>query len=326
VTADQHDLRLALEEALARLPASYRTAIRLCYLDGLTHQEAADRLRCPVGTVRSRLARGRARLREQLERWGLAPLAAVSSPARRSDADADAVPPMVAPHLIETTAWAAARLAAGQPLAETVPSRLVDIVVGVTRMMTMIKLATAAGLLAVAALAAWGVSAGLAAPQPPDPQPAPAQAGAAAPLLTVATAQAPAGAERIRGGRSREDQRPARTDPAILAELPPVVVDIEPKLGATDVDPALREIRVTFSKPMRDKSWSWTSGKMYATPRTNGEIHYENGRRTCVMPVKLEPGRTYVMGINSERFHGFQDADGRPALPYLLAFRTRASQ
>jgi RNA polymerase sigma-70 factor (ECF subfamily) len=103
-------------------------------------------------------------------------------------------------------------------------------------------------------------------------------------------------------------------------------VDIEPKVGATDVDPALREIRVTFSKPMRDKSWSWTSGNVYATPKTNGEIHYENGRRTCVMPVKLEPGKTYVMGINSERFQGFQDADGRPALPYLLAFRTRAGQ
>jgi hypothetical protein len=44
------------------------------------------------------------------------------------------------------------------------------------------------------------------------------------------------------------------------------------------------------------------------------------------MPVKLEPGKTYVMGINSERFHGFQDAQGHPALPYLVVFRTRVGR
>jgi polysaccharide biosynthesis/export protein len=44
-----------------------------CYLEGLTHEEAANRLRLPVGTVRSRLARGRDRLRDRLTRRGLAP-------------------------------------------------------------------------------------------------------------------------------------------------------------------------------------------------------------------------------------------------------------
>ena len=33
------------------------------------------------------------------------------------------------------------------------------------------------------------------------------------------------------------------------------------------------------------------------------------------MPVKLEPGKTYVLGVNSERFHGFQDTRDTPPCP-----------
>ena len=45
----------------------------LCYFEGLTHEQAASRLRWPVGTVKTRLSRGRERLRSRLERPG-APL------------------------------------------------------------------------------------------------------------------------------------------------------------------------------------------------------------------------------------------------------------
>jgi RNA polymerase sigma factor (sigma-70 family) len=70
---EQAEIRAALHEELDRIPASYRTAIIACYLEGLTHEEAACRLNWPVGTVRSRLARGRDRLRDRLTRRGLAP-------------------------------------------------------------------------------------------------------------------------------------------------------------------------------------------------------------------------------------------------------------
>jgi RNA polymerase sigma-70 factor (ECF subfamily) len=105
-----------------------------------------------------------------------------------------------------------------------------------------------------------------------------------------------------------------------------VVLTVEPKVGATDVDPDLKEIRVTFSKKMTDKSWSWPTGNKYAAPKlAGGSIHFDSERRTCVMPVKLEPGKTYVIGVNSERFRNFKDEQGQPALPYLLVFTTRAA-
>ena len=70
------EVRQALDEELTRLPEKYRAPLVLCYLEGLTHDEAAQQLRWPVGTVRSRLAGGRDRLRARLTRRGLAPSSA----------------------------------------------------------------------------------------------------------------------------------------------------------------------------------------------------------------------------------------------------------
>lgn len=58
------DLELAvLERALGDLPADQRAAVLLVGLEGLSYQEAADVLGIPIGTVMSRLHRGRERLR-----------------------------------------------------------------------------------------------------------------------------------------------------------------------------------------------------------------------------------------------------------------------
>lgn len=68
----------ALDQELNRLPSRYRSVLVLCYLKGLTHDQAADALGCPVGTVRSRLARGRDLLKRRLTTRGEMPLAAVA--------------------------------------------------------------------------------------------------------------------------------------------------------------------------------------------------------------------------------------------------------
>ncbi|HRX85687.1 MAG TPA: Ig-like domain-containing protein [Phycisphaerae bacterium] len=109
-----------------------------------------------------------------------------------------------------------------------------------------------------------------------------------------------------------------------VATLPPVVVKTVPQSGDTAVDAAsVKEIRVTFSKKMTDKSWSWTQISDDSFPEVAGDIRYETDGKTCVLPVKLEPGRTYVSWLNSDRFHNFKDDSGQPAVPYLLVFETK---
>lgn len=56
-----------IEEALAAVPADFRTAVILSDIEGLSYQEIADAVDVPIGTVRSRLARGRAMMRKALE-------------------------------------------------------------------------------------------------------------------------------------------------------------------------------------------------------------------------------------------------------------------
>jgi RNA polymerase sigma-70 factor (ECF subfamily) len=52
--------------ALDSLPEDFRTVIILCDIEGFTYEEIAEFVECPVGTVRSRLHRGRKLLRDQL--------------------------------------------------------------------------------------------------------------------------------------------------------------------------------------------------------------------------------------------------------------------
>ena len=66
------ELVRAIHEEIGLLPERFRLAVVLCYLEGLTHETAAERLGRPVGTVRSRLATARDRLRVRLTRPRLA--------------------------------------------------------------------------------------------------------------------------------------------------------------------------------------------------------------------------------------------------------------
>ncbi len=71
--ARPHDDRdAALHEEIERLPERFRRPVVLCYLEGMTRDQAADRLRCTEGTVRGRLAKGRELLRARLQRRGIA--------------------------------------------------------------------------------------------------------------------------------------------------------------------------------------------------------------------------------------------------------------
>jgi RNA polymerase sigma factor (sigma-70 family) len=170
----RRDLRMVLDEELARLPRNLRAPVVLCYLEGLTHDEAARRLRWPVGTIRSRLARARDRLRRRLTRQGfVANGAALSAVAIREP---------VALGLIDSTIEAAlgfvSKPAAAAGAATSAAAALAR---GVLQAMVMSKIKFL-GAAAVAGVLVLGGARSLArqhggtgGPQPAQqPQPAPA--------------------------------------------------------------------------------------------------------------------------------------------------------
>jgi RNA polymerase sigma-70 factor (ECF subfamily) len=61
-----------VQRALDALPADFRTAVVLCDVEGLSYKEIADVMDCPVGTVMSRLFRGRRLLEAQLRPFAVA--------------------------------------------------------------------------------------------------------------------------------------------------------------------------------------------------------------------------------------------------------------
>jgi RNA polymerase sigma factor (sigma-70 family) len=73
--APDEEASAIVDAEIARLPQRYQAVVVLCYLEGLTTAAAARRLGCPRGTVLSRLATARRRLRSRLARRGLAPAA-----------------------------------------------------------------------------------------------------------------------------------------------------------------------------------------------------------------------------------------------------------
>jgi RNA polymerase sigma-70 factor (ECF subfamily) len=107
--------------------------------------------------------------------------------------------------------------------------------------------------------------------------------------------------------------------------MAPVVVKTVPEAGSKDVSPGEMEIRVTFSKDMMDQSWTWSTAWKDSIPEGLEKPRYESDQRTCVLKVKLEPNKTYGCWLNSQNFHGFKDAQGHSAVPYLLVFQTKGN-
>lgn len=102
-----------VQEEVDRLPEGYRAAVVLCDLEGLTQEQAAIQLGWPAGTVRSRLSRGRGRLRDRLIRRGLAPAAFWPSGAEGRQAGFAILPASLA----DVTIRAAIPVSMGRPAA-----------------------------------------------------------------------------------------------------------------------------------------------------------------------------------------------------------------
>src|SRR5215472_12977486 len=88
------DLRSILDEEVNRLPTKYRQAVLLCYLQGLSSEEAARRLGCAKGTIFSRLSRARDLLRRRLVRRGVEVSPAALAAVLAESAALRAMPPL----------------------------------------------------------------------------------------------------------------------------------------------------------------------------------------------------------------------------------------
>jgi beta-lactamase regulating signal transducer with metallopeptidase domain len=101
----------------------------------------------------------------------------------------------------------------------------------------------------------------------------------------------------------------------------PTIVATSPVLGSTDVNPSLNEITVTFDRDM-GRGFSWTGGGPDYPASPEGVKAKWRDKRTCALPVKIEAGRYYRVGINSKSYRNFQSADGVPAMPSAIYFTT----
>jgi RNA polymerase sigma factor (sigma-70 family) len=68
---DRAELRPLIHAELSRLPDKFRAPLILCYLEGLTYEEAAGRLHVPLGTFKNRLEKARELIRSRLTRRGV---------------------------------------------------------------------------------------------------------------------------------------------------------------------------------------------------------------------------------------------------------------
>ncbi len=176
------DLGPLIHEEIDRLPGRYRAPIVLCFLEGLTREQAAGQLRWPLGTLQSRLARGRERLRERLIRRGVTPSAALPGAVFRAEMARAVVPAALA----DATTRAALASAAGRLAilgSISAPAALTE---EVLKTMWFDKLRMiAGGMIAGAVLTAGVVATGAAralpapgpdAPSATEPHPAPTTA------------------------------------------------------------------------------------------------------------------------------------------------------
>ncbi len=334
------DLQPVLDEELNRLPDRYREPLVLCYLQGKTNEEAARLLRCPVGTVKSRLARGRDLLRGRLSRRGV-----TVAPALLGATLARATASVPAP-LVEATVRTALVLAGGKAGAASLS--VAALAEGVLKAMLAAQLRVATGLLVAVAVAVFGAVA--LAQQPEGPreaapppaagkqaapaQPSPQGERKAPPVAKAAKPRPPLPPVQISGQILGADGKPAAGAEVLVMTAPWRYIDhARPAFAAgyevlaqTRAD---REGRFQLAAPL-DR---WGCPGQIAWPlQVIGRAPGHGPAWQPVMANRVKPDRNdLVLSLPAEEvLHGrLIDLQGRPAAGVkltVLRLGARASQ
>ena len=156
--ADRHDLGPLLQAEIERLPEKYRAVVFLCYWEGLTHEQAATRLGCPLGTVRSRVARARSLLRHRLSRHGLEPVSSVLAAATDTPALLKARAVELPGTLVNSTVRVAKHSLAEGALTQLTSPSIAELVQKVIWSMFMTKVKTIAVYILLIGAGAFGLT------------------------------------------------------------------------------------------------------------------------------------------------------------------------
>jgi RNA polymerase sigma factor (sigma-70 family) len=151
LASDDAEVSAVLAQEVDRLPERYRAVVVLCYLQGATTEEASHLLGCPRGTVLSRLASARQRLRQRLVRRGIAPAAALAAVSFGETASAT---PAVA--LVACVVRAALPFAGGGAAIPIVSPQAAALAEGALQMMMWNKIKIVAAIVCVIALVGTG--------------------------------------------------------------------------------------------------------------------------------------------------------------------------
>jgi RNA polymerase sigma factor (sigma-70 family) len=177
------ELRSIFDEELVKLPGRLRAPLVLCYLEGLTQDEAAGRLGQSKSTLRRTLERGRELLCARLTRRGLTLSAALFAPLLSEGVASAAVPAA----LTASTTEAAAALAAGKAVPAPASARALLLAQGLVQPVLSAKvkwvcvLALAAVLAGMGGTAVPGENCPVLPPPPPGERQEVAKAAAIAP-------------------------------------------------------------------------------------------------------------------------------------------------
>jgi WD40 repeat protein len=145
------ELSAVLDEELQGLPARHREPLLLCYLQGMTRDQAARRLNVPLRTLERRLAQGREVLRARLVRRGLTLSAAMVAAGLCGETASAALPPLLVTSTVRNASVFATKSAAA-----AIPARVTDLASGLLKAMSAAKLKGFAVVLIAVGLAAVG--------------------------------------------------------------------------------------------------------------------------------------------------------------------------